>query len=212
MPVVYEGKVYVAVGGDPEHGEGPGRLWCIDPARKFDGSDVSMTVVLDAKGQPAPRRRLGREKLLGGELIGPNPNTAAIWEYAQFDLNGNREIEFEERMHRSCGHVAIKDNLLYIADLSGLLHCVNATTGRPLWTYDLLAATWASGPLIVDGKVYVADEDGDIAVFKHGPRCEPLAHNNVGQTVYTSPVVANNVLYIASKTHLVAIENSARPD
>ena len=30
-PVVYDGLVYVAVGEDPEHGEGNGHLWCIDP-------------------------------------------------------------------------------------------------------------------------------------------------------------------------------------
>ncbi len=32
-PVVYEGMVYVAVGEDPEHGEGGGHLWCIDPTK-----------------------------------------------------------------------------------------------------------------------------------------------------------------------------------
>jgi outer membrane protein assembly factor BamB len=29
-PVIYDGMVYVAVGEDPEHGEGQGHLWCID--------------------------------------------------------------------------------------------------------------------------------------------------------------------------------------
>ena len=30
-PVVYDGAIYIAVGEDPEHGEGVGHLWCIDP-------------------------------------------------------------------------------------------------------------------------------------------------------------------------------------
>jgi len=30
-PVYFKDKIYVAVGQDPEHGEGVGRLMCIDP-------------------------------------------------------------------------------------------------------------------------------------------------------------------------------------
>src|SRR4051812_47577214 len=37
-PVVYDGRVYVAVGEDPEHGEGTGHLWCIDPTKRGDVS------------------------------------------------------------------------------------------------------------------------------------------------------------------------------
>ncbi|MCA9270321.1 MAG: PQQ-binding-like beta-propeller repeat protein, partial [Planctomycetales bacterium] len=37
-PVVYDGKIYVAVGQDPEHGEGMGHLWCIDPTKRGDVS------------------------------------------------------------------------------------------------------------------------------------------------------------------------------
>ena len=57
-PVVYKDLVYIAVGQDPEHGEGEGHLWCLDPAKKLDGSDVSPTLAVDAQGQPLPVRRL----------------------------------------------------------------------------------------------------------------------------------------------------------
>ena len=35
-PVAYEGLVYVANGQDPEHGEGPGHFYCIDPTKRGD--------------------------------------------------------------------------------------------------------------------------------------------------------------------------------
>ena len=83
-----------------------------------------------------------------GEQAIPNPNSAEIWHYSKFDLNKNGHIdEFEETMHRSCGSVAIKDDILYIADISGLFHCLNAQTGKPYWTYDLFSSAWGS-PLI----------------------------------------------------------------
>ena len=69
-------------------------------------------------------------------------------------------------MHRTVGTVAIKDDILYIADFSGLFHCLDAKTGKVHWTYDMLAAAWGS-PLIVDDKVYIGDEDGDVAIFRH---------------------------------------------
>jgi hypothetical protein len=57
----------------------------------------------------------------------------------------------------------------------------------------------------VDGKVYIGDEDGDVTVFKHGKEKEILSEINMGNSVYTTPVVANGVLYIANKTLLFAI-------
>ena len=108
-------------------------------------------------------------------------------------------------MHRTCGTAAIKDDLLFIADFSGLFHCLDAKTGQAHWTHDMLAASWAS-PLIVDGKVYIGDEDGDICVFELSPEQNLMSEMNMGSSVYSTPIVANNVLYIANKDHVFAIE------
>jgi outer membrane protein assembly factor BamB len=35
-PVVYDGRVYVANGQDPEHGEGPGHMYALDPTKRGD--------------------------------------------------------------------------------------------------------------------------------------------------------------------------------
>jgi outer membrane protein assembly factor BamB len=47
----------------------------------------------------------------------------------------------------------------------GLTHCLDAKTGNVHWTYDTLAATYAS-LLIIGKNVYIADEDGDISIFR----------------------------------------------
>lgn len=204
-PVVYEGMVYLAVGQDPEHGEGPGHLWCIDPTKR---GDVSSELAFNVKdlSKPIPHKRLQAVDTTAGEVARPNPNSAVIWHYADFDQNGNGKVEFEETMHRTCGTVVIKDDILYLSDFSGLFHCLDAKTGKPYWTHDLFAATWGSA-LIVDGKVYVGDEEGKVTVFKLGKEKDILAENNMGNSVYSTPVVANDILYIANKTHLFAIEN-----
>ena len=107
-------------------------------------------------------------------------------------------------MHRTCGTAAIQDGLLFVADFSGLFHCLDAKTGIPYWTHDMLAAAWGS-PLIVEGKVYVGDEDGDISVFRLSKEKDLIAENPMSSSVYSTPVVANNTLFIADKDHVFAI-------
>jgi outer membrane protein assembly factor BamB len=212
-PVIHEGRVYVAVGQDPEHGEGIGHLWCLDPNRRGDIS-AELAVHIDDRGTPIAHRRLQAVNEEEGEIAVDNVNSAVIWHYSENDQNGDGEIDFEETMHRSCGTVAIKDNLLYIADFSGLFHCLDATTGAVHWTYDMFAAAWGSS-LIVDGKVFIGDEDGDLAVFPLTADRDValvddapgIAEINMKNSVYSTPIVANGVLYISNKTHLFAIAN-----
>jgi len=210
-PVIHDGLVYIAVGEDPEHGEGIGHLWCIDPTKR---GDVSPELAFNSADptQPIPPKRLQAVVEEQGDFVRPNPNSAVVWHFAEYDRNGDGKIDFEETMHRTCGTVAIKDGILYIADFSGLFHCLDAKTGQVHWAYDMLAASWAS-PLVVDGKVYVGDEDGDIAIFRHSADPDVAMNDgepyfgeiNMGNSVYSTPIVADNVLYIANRTHLFAI-------
>jgi outer membrane protein assembly factor BamB len=215
-PVTYKDRLYVAVGQDPEHAEGQGHLWCIDPGKKMDGSDVSPTLAVDAKGNVIPHRRLQAVDVSAGEKEIKNPNSAALWHYGAMTADEYEKTPFEKAMHRSCGTVAIKNDILFIADFSGLVHCLNAMTGKPYWTYDMFAASWSS-PLIVDGKVYVTDEDGDVAIFPltadpmkafktvKGEKKPALGEINMDNGICTTPIVANNVLFIANRRFLYAI-------
>ena len=110
------------------------------------------------------------------------------------------------------GTVAIKNDLLFVADFSGLFHCLNAKTGEPHWTYDMFAASWAS-PLIVEDRVYIGDEDGDIAIFKLSAEMEKLGEEiNMGSSVYTTPVVANDTMFIANRNRIYAIKEGAKSE
>jgi len=102
---------------------------------------------------------------------------------------------------------------LYVVDLGGILHCVDianwesGTPGRAKshFTFDLLAQSWSS-PLVADGRLFVADEDGDIAIFPLGADAsEPLEEINMGTSVYTTPVAAGDTLYISGRDKLFSI-------
>ncbi|MFZ1933272.1 MAG: PQQ-binding-like beta-propeller repeat protein [Thermoguttaceae bacterium] len=211
-PVVHDGRVYIAVGAEPDYGAGPGCLWCIDPTRR---GDVSPELVIDKQGKPISdalraARRICAIDESAGETLRPNPNSAVVWRYTGVDANGNGKLDFEETMHRSISMAVIRDGLLVIPDLQGVVHCLDAKTGKVHWTQDLMAEIWGS-PCVVDGKIYLGDRDGDVVVFELSPKPNQLAKNAMGDQVNSTPVVADNMLYIATTTHLIAVGRPQTP-
>ncbi len=213
-PVIYDDLVYIAVGQDPEHGEGDGHLWCIDPTKR---GDISTQLAMKVEGNervPISHKRVQAVEPKLGEVAIDNPNSGAVWQYSYVDQNENGEPDFAEIMHRTIGTVAIKDDLLYVSDLSGVVHCLDAKgagDGQPKlhFTYDMLAQSWGS-PLIADGRVFFGDEDGDIAIFEFGSENkEPVEEINMGTSIYSTPVAANSTIFISTKDKLFAIGSDA---
>jgi len=125
-------------------------------------------------------------------LEGDVTDRAVVWHFG--DDNFNRTIST----------VAIKDGLLYAADLSGFLYCLDVETGKLHWKHDTFAAVWGS-PLVADGKIYLGDEDGDVVVLKTGSSKQPIYETNMGASIYTTPVAQNGALYVVSRTTLFAL-------
>jgi len=221
LPVIYDGLVYFTMGQDPEHGEGLGDLWCIDPTRR---GDVSPRLVVCGEDRQSivPHRREKAFDPASCEAVIDNPNSAVVWHYRERDRNGDGKLDFEEVFHRSISSVVVKNDVLFAVDFSGLAHCLHAKTGRLFWTCDLLAAAWTT-PLVIGDQVYITDEDGDITMFRLHPdpllstkwtpskdpplfgSREPLYEINMGNSIYSTPAFANGVLYVAAKDHLFAI-------
>jgi outer membrane protein assembly factor BamB len=70
--------------------------------------------------------------------------------------------------------------------------------------HDLFAAVWGS-PFVVDGKVYITDEDGDVTVMAHSREKKVLAETNMGSAVYGTITPANGVIFLNTQTKLFAI-------
>jgi hypothetical protein len=68
----------------------------------------------------------------------------------------------------------------------------------------MLAAIWAS-PMVVDGKVYLGDEDGDVVVMAHSKEMKILAEMNMGSAVYATATPANGTLFLNNRSQLFAI-------
>ena len=68
----------------------------------------------------------------------------------------------------------------------------------------MLAAVWGS-PFVVDGKVYLGDEDGDVVVLQHGKEKKVLAEMNMGSAVYSTVVPANGAIILNNRNQLFSL-------
>ncbi len=120
------------------------------------------------------------------------------------DMTESGKVWNYGKINRSISTAAIGNGLVFLSDIGGILHCLDAKTGEPHWTYDLKSPVWGS-PLLVDGKVYLGDEDGDIAVFRANSKLEKPTTIDMADSIYSTPVPANGVLYLMTRTQLFAI-------
>jgi outer membrane protein assembly factor BamB len=158
-PVIWQNKVYIANGQDPEAGAGPAHLYAIDATKRGD---------ITTSGR--------------------------VWDY--------------DKVSRTISNVAIDNGLLFIADLAGFLHCLDVNTGQPYWTHDVLSKVWAS-PMVIAGKVYLGDEDGDVVVMEAAKEKKLIFETNMGSNVYSTVVPANGTLFVTNRNQLFAL--AAKP-
>ena len=120
------------------------------------------------------------------------------------DITKTGAIWHSQAIMRSLSTPAVFEGLIYVGDFSGFVHCFDAETGKEYWKYDTKSHIWGS-PLVVDGRVYIGTEDGDVVMLKQGKEMKEVGKVDMKSPVYCSPVVANGTLYIGTPTHLYAI-------
>ena len=181
-PVVYNDKVYVGIGNNPDRGPGVGHFWCIATDKTGDVSPVNNN--FDPKAPENSKSALVWH--FGGKVV-PKPKK-------------DRDVYFD----RTLSTVAIHDGLLYVADKEGYAYCLDAATGKRQWVYDMKAGTWAS-PYYVAGKVLLGNEDGDLLFFDFGRNFKEPKKVSVGPPLKTPPVVSAGTLYLMTDSVLYAI-------
>jgi outer membrane protein assembly factor BamB len=115
---------------------------------------------------------------------------------------------FHVDIRRTIATAAAADDLVYISDFSGFLHCIDAKTGKEVWTHDFLASVWAS-PVLIDGKIYIGNEDGDVYIMQAGREKKELARINMQAGVTSTVVPAHGTLFINTNSQLYALSNGA---
>ncbi len=98
---------------------------------------------------------------------------------------------------------------LFAVHDNGVAGCFIAKTGKPVWT-ERLGGNFSASPILIDGKIYAANEDGEVFVFPAEAPFRLLAKNSIGEPVTATPAVADGRLLIRGKEQLFCFGKSAR--
>ena len=112
------------------------------------------------------------------------------------DITASGKVWTYQGLDRTLSTVSVADGLLYISDVGGRLHCLDAASGQCYWIHDTKSEVWGS-TLVADGKVYMPTAKG-LWVLATGKELKLLTRINLGAKVYSSPIVANGTLYVAT--------------
>jgi len=150
-PVFYKNRVYVASGQDPEHGEGVGRLVCIDPTKV---GDITKTGVL--------WEYKGIKRSISTCSIDPATGLLFIGDFSGFvhcldAETGKLQWVYDMKAHM-WGSTFVADGKVYVGDEDGDFLVLKADRTLKVISETNLGAPVYSTPIVANGTMYVGSQ------------------------------------------------------
>jgi outer membrane protein assembly factor BamB len=121
-------------------------------------------------------------------------NTNVIWTYLDKNIP-------------AINSPVVKDGLLYMIHERGVLTCLDAETGKVVYT-NKLKGDFYSSPICADGKIYFFSKKGIVYVLREGREFKILAENQMDGEFKATPAVSGKSLLVRNSKALYRIENS----
>jgi outer membrane protein assembly factor BamB len=102
----------------------------------------------------------------------------------------------------------IVDGLLYTAADEAFLTCLEADSGKVVWS-ERIGGKFAASPIYADGRIYWFDRAGLTTVIQPGRELKIIATNKLDDEFMASPAVSGKALYLRTLPHLYRVEASA---
>ncbi len=97
---------------------------------------------------------------------------------------------------------------LYVLNDSGVLMCLSAATGERRWQ-QRIGGNFSASPLLVDGLLYLQDENGRTTIVRPGPSYDEVAVNELDGRTLATPVPVEGGLLIRTDKELLRIDGRA---
>jgi outer membrane protein assembly factor BamB len=161
---------------------------------------------LGANVIPAPVTADGMVFVMSGFR---DPNFLAIRLGREGDLTGTDAVVWTNNRGNSYTPSPVLDNgKLYFATDTGLLSCLDATTGEAYYRQQRLGKPYSlkASPVGANGKLYISTEDGDVVVVRMGEKFELLATNTLTDQMFiATPAIASGRIYLRGQNTLFCI-------
>ena len=93
---------------------------------------------------------------------------------------------------------------LYFVNDGGVACCAKARTGEIIWS-ERLGGNFSASPIMIDGKIFAASEEGTVFVFQAAPTYQLLAKNVLDEGIIATPAVASRRMFIRGRNSLYCI-------
>jgi outer membrane protein assembly factor BamB len=99
-------------------------------------------------------------------------------------------------------------DVLYVIKEGGILTSLNPVTGEVFKQARVTGAIgpYFASPVAADGKIYLTDQEGHIAVLKAGPQWEILHVNALDEEIFATPALADGRIYVRTRGALYCFE------
>lgn len=97
-----------------------------------------------------------------------------------------------------------KDGLLFLWGDNGLVACLRAATGERVWQ-EKVPDSFFGSPVWVDGRLYCISKTGVVYVVAATEKYALLANVPLGEPSFSTPAVANGVMYLRTASQLFAL-------
>jgi outer membrane protein assembly factor BamB len=96
---------------------------------------------------------------------------------------------------------------VYSCSDRGVLKCYDAATGKLIYEQRLGKgmAGFTASPVAGDGKIYFANEEGDVYVVRAAGAFDALATNALNDICMATPAISDGVIYFRMKGRLIAV-------
>ena len=150
---------------------------------------------------------IGSDVVVG--ISGHNGPTMAVRAGGNGNVTASRRLwRTEMKNPQRVGSGVIHKGLLYLADATGIVQCLESETGEVIWKERLGGNLWGS-ILLADRKLYVSNLEGDTYVVRPGRKFELIAKNSVGEPTYSALAPSGGELFLRTHKHLYCIRSAA---
>jgi len=101
--------------------------------------------------------------------------------------------------------IIVGDYLYMINAAPGTVQCIELQTGKDRWDGRRLGTAFWGSLVLVDGKFYATDQQGDTYVFAAKPEFEQVSRNRLGEHTNASLAVSAGDIFIRTDSHLWCI-------
>ncbi len=98
----------------------------------------------------------------------------------------------------------IKDGLIYTVNTVNNLMCIDAATGKEVWSTHL-SSNHDSSPIYVNGNIWFFSVKGEVLTIKAGRKYEVVANNQLDSGIWATPAVLRNSIIVRTQKYLYRI-------